>query len=576
MYVIYPLCGCAKFFQEWFAMIKFERHPEIATVAEVKSGLLSSGCFKAAYRNDYDAIFTDVASGKFSEKMALRSLFANDLWFLVNYGFRITDKEAWNGEKAHHPFVVQMCQMVETGPRADTLDIWARGHWKSTVITQAETIQFQIKNPDCCSGIFAYSRPAAKKPLTGLKNLLETSELLQWCFDDVLWKRPDVEAPKWSLDEGLIFKRTNHSRGESSIESWGLTEGMPTGRHYERVVFDDLETEDIRESPDMLAKVFSKFQMAFVNLGTMSKTNSRRIIGTYYSHFGPNVKIGNMAYPDGRKVFALRIVPGSKDGTRGGDPVLMDAESWELAKTGEHFNSQQLCDPTPSSEIRLNGSYLRPVEPAFIPKSVYKFMVLDQAGGDETNKQSGDLWSYGVLGIEPILDDIGQSNVYLLDIEADKMSHSEGIDGIVRMYLRNGIIQQMGVEKAGMSTTEIHITNALRMRGRRLSLDAGNLVLLKPAGRSKEKRVETALQWPLNNGKLFYSTAIPRKYIDAITEEMQKFPFYHVDILDMWAYAYDMFKEFRFPITRATNLRVAVASNPLLFGLRDQTALAMR
>jgi hypothetical protein len=71
-------------------------------------------------------------------------------------------------------------------------------------------------------------------------------------------------------------------------------------------------------------------------------------------------------------------------------------------------------------------------------------------------------------------------------------------------------------------------------------------VLLRPAGRSKNNRIESALQWPLNNSKLHYSTAIPEKYIDAIKEEMNKFPFFHVDILDAWAYAYDLIKEFRF------------------------------
>ena len=372
-----------------------------------------------------------------------------------------------------------------------------------------------------------------------------------------------------SEDDGLVLKRGNKSRRESSIEAHGLIEGMPVGSHFERTVFDDLETQDIADSPDMLAKVYSRFQMASVNLGTMSDSDQKRVIGTYYSYFGPNVKVRDMVYPDGRKVYALRLVPGSVDGTREGAPVLMDSNSWEEAKTGPHFNSQQLCDPTPSSEIRLNGAYLKPIEPEFIPRSIFKFMVLDQAGGDETEKQSRDLWSYGVLGIEPVLDDVGQSNVYLLDVEADKMSHSEGIDGIVRMYTRNGIIHQMGVEKVGLSTTEIHISNALRMKGRRLSLDAGNLVLLKPAGRSKEKRVENALQWPLNNGKLFYSTAIPRKYIDAIIEEMQKFPFFHVDILDMWAYGYDMFKEYRFPVRRTEAPKVETPVSPLLFGLRS-------
>lgn len=503
------------------------------------------------------------------ERGVLRSLFANDLWFLLRYGFEI--------KQVDHPFVVQMCRMVETGPVTDTLDIWARAHWKSSIITQGETFQFQMKNPEKCTGIYCYARPAAKKPLLSLKIILEEKELLQWCFPEVIWKHPESEAPKWSLDDGLVLKRSSSARREASIEAHGLIEGMPTGSHKERNVFDDLETDDIRESPDMLKKVYDKFLMAG-NLGTGRDDDQVRVIGTYYSHFGPNIKIRDMLYPDGRKIYHLRLIPATKDGTREGEPVLMEPMAWAKAKTSQFFNSQQLCDPTPSSEIRLSGSFLRPVEPQFIPRSIYKFMVLDQAGGDETDKQSKDLWSFGVVGIEPVLDEIGQSNVYLLDIEADKMSHSEGIEGICRMYMRNGIIQQFGVEKVGLSTTEIHISNALRMKGRRLSLDAGNLVLLKPAGRSKEKRIENALQWPLNNGKLFYSTAIPQKYIDAIFEEMQKFPFYHVDILDMWAYAYDMFKEYRFPMRRRrpVNLAPERAVSPLLFGLRGESVLAMR
>ena len=537
--------------------IKFVRHPEIALNDEEER----SGKYAARYALDYEAIFRDVASGRLDERRTLRTLFATDLWFLVRFGFDIG--------KADHPFVVRMCKAVQSGPRTDTLDIWSRFHFKSTIITQAETLQFELMNPDKCTGIFCYARPAAKKPLRSLKILLEESDLLRWCFPDVLWARPEVEAPKWSEDEGLILRRKNAARKESSIEAHGLIEGMPTGSHFERNVFDDLETEDIRESPDMLAKVFSKFQMATVNLATGSDTDQTRVIGTYYSYFGPNVKIRDMKYPDGKSIYELRLVPGSEDGTREGKPVLMDEKSWEKAKMSAHFNSQQLCDPTPSSDLRLNGSFLKPIEPQFIPRTIYKFMVLDQAGGDETDKQSKDLWSYGVVGIEPVLDDIGQSNVYLLDIEADKMSHSEGIDGVVRMYQRNGMIHQMGVEKVGLSTTEIHIANALRMRGRRLSIDGGNLVLLKPAGRSKNGRVEAALQWPLNNGKIHYSTAIPEKYINAIKEEMLKFPFYHVDILDMLAYSYDLFKEYRFPVRRKEAPKVEAANvSPLMFGLR--------
>jgi hypothetical protein len=307
-----------------------------------------------------------------------------------------------------------------------------------------------------------------------------------------------------------------------------------------------------------------------------------RIIGTYYSHFGPNVRIRDMKYENGKNIYTLRLVPATEDGTREGKPVYMEEKPFEKEKTKSTFNSQQLCNPTPTTSLKLDKNYLKPINRKFVPRNIIKFMVIDQAGGDETQKQSIDMWSYGIIGVEPCLDEAGQSNVYIMDLEADKMSHSEGINGVVTMYLRNGIIEMLGVEKVGLSTTEIHITNALRVRGRRLSLEAGNLFLLKPAGRSKESRVEQNLQWPLNNGKVHYCDDIEDIYIEKLKDEMDKFPFFHVDILDMIAYVYDMIKEYDFVIkgqarTQQDDILDAVKkiegqnnihNNPLYRGLR--------
>lgn len=493
------------------------------------------------YKHDYDRFFDDWANGVLSTEEArsyCRYLILNDLFFIVCFVMQI--------EKANHPFVVNQCRMVEDGPRSNTLDVWARFHYKSVIITQAETLQFHLNNPEKCTGILAYARPVAKAFLRSIKVLCETSDLLKWCFPDVLWEKPEVQAPKWSEDDGLIFKRKSSSRKESTVEAWGLVEGMPTGRHFERLVFDDIETDDIKDSPEMLEKVFSKFEMA-ANLGTGSDDDIVRAIGTYYSHFGPIVRIQEMKYPDGeRSIYQLRKVPGSVDGTRDGKPVLMGEETWEKMKTSQHFNSQQLCDPTPSHDIKLNPGYLNPIEPEFIPKGVKKFLVLDQAGDDGQNKKKGDLWACGLFGVEPKIDEIGASNIYIMDLEADQMTHSEGIETVCRMYMNGGIIQQVGVEKVGLSTTEIHISNALRAHGRRLTVESGNLVLLKPAGRSLAKRIEAAVQWPLNNGKIYYSTKIDKKLIDRLKMEMEKFPYFHSDILNIVAYLYDMMKEFRF------------------------------
>ena len=74
------------------------------------------------------------------------------------------------------------------------------------------------------------------------------------------------------------------------------------------------------------------------------------------------------------------------------------------------------------------------------------------------------------------------------------------------------------------------------------------MVLLSPSGRAKNRRIEAALGWPLNNSKLFYSTAISIDKIELIRLEMNKYPFFHVDILDAWAYLYDILTNFQFQV----------------------------
>ena len=489
------------------------------------------------YAHDYVRVAHAIAEKRFPELQTIRSLILSDLWFILYFVMGI--------ESANHPFVVRMCQLVESGPERDTLDVWARYHYKSSTITQAETLQYHLRHPGQCTGILAYSRPAAKKFLRGIKRLCEESSALKACFPDVLYENPERDSPKWSEDDGIVFRRKNAGRGESTVEAWGLTEGMPTGRHFERLVFDDLETEDIRESPDMLEKVWMNFQMASVNLLTGRDTDIVRVIGTYYSHIGPNIRIRDMKYSDGRPVYRLRLVPGSDDGTASGSPVLMDPASWEKAKLSVHFNSQQLCDPTPQGNQKLDGMMLRDIEPEFIPRNLYKVMVIDPAGDDKDGK--GDAWAVLVVGIEPRADaETGLSNVYITNALISPLPEKDAPKEAVRLYLAGGYIQRVGIEKVGQSTAEVHVANALEQRGIRISEDAGTLEILRPAGRKKASRIEKALAWPLSNGKVYISTSVPKAYRDRIRLEMDKFPCWHDDGIDALAYVYDMVSDMRF------------------------------
>jgi hypothetical protein len=54
----------------------------------------------------------------------------------------------------------------------------------------------------------------------------------------------------------------------------------------------------------------------------------------------------------------------------------------------------------------------------------------------------------------------------------------------------------------------------------------------------KKKMIESALSWPLNNSKLYYSTACPSNFIERLKMEMRNFPVWHDDGINMLAYLF--------------------------------------
>jgi len=491
------------------------------------------------YKHDYVAAMRKVSegyedeNGKWDELSVCRALILNDLWFLLYFGmgYRV----------ANHPFWVNACKELEDGPKNFTLDIWAREHGKSSIITKGETIQFILNNPEKSTGIFSYIKPLAKKFLFEIKETFATSKFLHSCFPDVIWDNCDKQSPLWALDEGIVLRRKTNM-AEPTVSAWGLTEGMPIGMHFDRRVYDDISTEDMAKSLDMMEQVKTKFDSS-QNIG--KEGGHHRVIGTYYHHSDPLIYIRDKKALDGSPKYLLRLKPATDDGTATGRPIYLSQSRLDDLKGDRTFKFQQLLNPTPESEMKLNFDYLNPVEPKFVPKDLFRLLLVDQAGDLDSNKTSDtDAWAVAVVGVEPGEDDIGQSRVFIENLWITPAGESEAIEQIVRMYLGGGIISMVGVEKVGISTTHLHIANALKARGRHISFEKDeNGVLLRPAGRNKKKFIESSLAWPLNNGKLFYSTGIPDEYIDRLKMEMQNFPLWHDDGLNVLAYIYDVLKD---------------------------------
>lgn len=435
---------------------------------------------------------------------------------------------------------------MQNGPDGGTLDLWARGHFKSTILTQARVIQRILKYPDKCSMIVSATRPLAKKHFRGVMLLLEQSDLLKKVFPDVLYQNPRNESPKWSEDDGIIVKRKNNARKEATLEAWGIKEGMPIGVHFDWIILDDLETKDDVKNPDVVNQVRSSFDLT---KDLLTVDGSISVVGTPYSHEGIYIPfIRDKKRANGESAYQFRKYAATDDGMPNGKSVFLKPEVLDdiRAEKGEYeFYCQQLIDPTPVGVRKFESSMLIEVDPKKIPRNLLKFMAIDPAGDDKNG--TGDSWAIGVIGIDLHMDDVGASDIYILDLIISPMREEEAPEEIARMYIRNGLILQIGIEKVGQSTAELHVANTLKKYGRYISQDNRTLAILRPAGRNKTNRIEKAIAFPLYQSKIHISTDISYVYRERLKTEMDHFPFgQHDDGLDMIAYFYDMIRDYHF------------------------------
>lgn len=446
----------------------------------------------------------------------------------------------------NHPFVVERCKEVQQTPDDEwTLDLWARWHFKSSIITRAKTIQRICTFPERCTMIVSHTRPAAKKHIRPIVAIMEGNQSLKNAFPDILYQNPRNESPKWSEDDGYVVKRASLSRMEATLEAHGIKEGMPIGVHFDYILPDDLETKDDVVNPDVVIKVRDAIDLTD-DLLTMGGVIN--VAGTPYSHEGVYIPyLVDKKKADGTPVFHYRRYPATIDGLPNGKPVFMDKQDLDdiRARKGEYnFNCQQLINPTPMGVSKLSGERIVEVDPLKIPRNLLKFMAIDPAGDDKDGK--GDSWAFGVIGLDLHMDDVGASDIYILDLIVSPMREEEAPEEIARMYMRNGWILQVGVEKVGQSTTELHVANTLKKYGRFISQDNRSLVILRPAGRNKISRIEKALPFPLYNSKIHISTDVPNVYRERARMEMDKFPYWKDDFLDMLTYFYEMIRDYHF------------------------------
>lgn len=375
---------------------------------------------------------------------AQRLLCQNDLFYLLTVACKRLDVD--------RDWLYERCREVEASPDG-YLDLWSREHYKSTIITFGKSLQDILRDPEVTIGIFSHTRPIAKGFLGQLKQELEQNVYLKSLFPDVLYQKPQTEAPKWSLDGGIVVKRQTNPT-VSTVEAWGLVDGQPTGKHFSLLVYDDMVTRESVSTPDQIKKVTEAWELS-LNLGAQG--GKRRMIGTRYhmnDSYQEIVKRGSVI---------PRRHTATDDGEMTGKPVLWTREVLDDKRRdmGPYTAACQLFqNPVADRAMSFKPEWLRYYKTLGDTRGWTKYVLVDPASA---KKVTSDYTVMSVLGLAP------DQNYYLIAAVRDRMNLTQRASKLFELH-REHQPRAVGYEQYGMQADIEHIKYEMEQKNYRFEI----------------------------------------------------------------------------------------------------------
>lgn len=368
-------------------------------------------------------------TGKLNE--VVRTLALADLYYLLVRVCRRVDML--------NDFAFERCREVESNPNG-YLDLWAREHFKSSIITFGLTIQNILQDPEVTIGIFSHTRPIAKAFLRQIMRELESNKTLHAAFPDVLWGEDVRAAPKWSEDDGIIVRRQSNPN-EATIEAWGLVDGQPTSKHFKVLLYDDVVVAGSVTTPEMIAKTMTEMERSY-NLGTTP--GIKRGVGTRW-HF-------NDAYRTviDRGTLVSREHPGKVGGVEDGESIFWSDEIHQQKRRdmGPYtYAAQILLNPKADAAQGFKREWLRSYTRIGNAEQMNKYIMVDSASSKKKGSDYTAMWCVG-LGTD--------GNYYALDMVRDRLNLTERADRLFTWH-RKYKPRQVRYEKYGLLGDIEHI-----------------------------------------------------------------------------------------------------------------------
>ncbi len=406
-----------------------------------------------------------------------------------------------------HPWIYERCREVESN-KDNHLDLWARFHYKSTIITFLGCVQEILCDPDITIGILSYSAKQAKPFLRQIMQEFEGNDKLQELFPDILWKNPKHQAPKWAENEGICVNRFSNPK-EQTVEAHGLVDGQPTGRHFSLIVYDDVVVQEAIGTPEQIKKTTTQWELS-LNLG--STHNPRyQYAGTRYAYgdtYGTILQ---------RAAVKPRIHPATYNGQMDGEPVFLEQKRWEeIKKTTSTYTvaCQQLLNPIVGSDVSFKDEWWNEWEVR--PYTMNVYIMVDPA---HSKKKESNRTAFAVVGVD------ANFNKYLLDGACHRMSLSEKWKTLKRIREKwkraPGVREvKVGYERYGAQSDIEHFKEMMRTDGSHFPIYELNWVG-GGGSQSKKDRIQR-LEPDLKDGSFFFPYPTNDKMLTSYQQDFKE------------------------------------------------------
>jgi len=387
-----------------------------------------------------DTLFEAELEGPEYLILIMRELCCNDLYFLLT--------RVLNRQDVKNDWLFDRCMEVQAEPN-NMLDLWAREHRKSTIITFALSVQDILSDPEITIGIFSISSSLAKDFLEQIKTEFEDNKLLKSLFPDILYENPKRESSKWSIDAGICVKRKTNPR-ERTVEAFGFIEGLPTGKHFQIRLYDDMIDEKNVTQPEVIKKAKERWELS-LNLGSdrvvkkYGISDIARYAGTRYH--------ANDPYADVIKkgTAVARIHPATDNGKPDGKSVYFSAEllAKKLKDMGPYTAACQLFLDPKADEIQGFEEewfkYWQVDMEAVRRMNVY--IVVDPASSKKDGSDYTCMWVIGAAE---------DGNYYVVDGLRDRLNLVQRAEKLMKFHRVYRPIA-VGYEQYGMQADIEHI-----------------------------------------------------------------------------------------------------------------------